>query len=249
MEQLKTVVITGAAKGIGATIAKEFASLGKFNICINYNHSEKEANELKEYISNKYKVNVNIYKADISDRIQVDNMIDNILRDYSSIDVVVNNAGICEYKLFTDITNTDLQNMINTNIIGTFNVTQSALKKYMIKKKDGVIINISSIWGIVGASCEVNYSISKSAIIGMTKALAKELSLSNIRVNAVAPGVIYTDMMKDFSKEELEDIKSDIPLNRIGNTEDVAGVVTFLASDKASYITGQVISPNGGYVI
>ena len=249
MDKLKTVIITGAAKGIGAAIAKEFAIIGGYNICINYNNSKKEAEKLKEYLSSNYNSNVTIYKADISNRDQVDKMIDNIISDYKSIDTVVNNAGICEYKLFTDITNTDMQNMINTNIIGTFNVTQSALKKYMINKKDGVIINISSIWGLVGASCEVNYSISKSAIIGMTKALAKELSLSNIRVNAVAPGVIYTDMMKDFSKEELEQIKSDIPLDRIGNVEDVSGVVTFLASDKAQYITGQVISPNGGYVI
>ena len=245
----KTILITGAAKGIGAAIAKEFASLNTYNICINYNTSEKEAIELKKELEEKYSVNVEIYKADISNREEVDSMVDKILSKFSSIDVLVNNAGICEYKLFTDITLDDMNKMINTSIIGNFNVTQSVLKKYMINKKQGNIINISSIWGMVGSSCEVNYSTSKAAIIGMSKALAKELSLSNIRVNVVAPGVIYTDMMKGFTDEELEMIKEDIPMNRIGETKDVAGVVKFLASDDAKYITGQVISPNGGYVM
>ena len=245
----KTILITGAAKGIGAAIAKEFASLNTYNICINYNTSEKEAIELKKELEEKYSVNVEIYKTDISNREEVDSMVDKILSKFSSIDVLVNNAGICEYKLFTDITLDDMNKMINTSIIGNFNVTQSVLKKYMINEKQGNIINISSIWGMVGSSCEVNYSTSKAAIIGMSKALAKELSLSNIRVNVVAPGVIYTDMMKGFSDEELEMIKEDIPMNRIGETKDVAGVVKFLASDDAKYITGQVISPNGGYVM
>ena len=245
----KTILITGAAKGIGAAIAKEFASLNTYNICINYNTSEKEAIELKKELEEKYSVNVEIYKADISNREEVDSMVDKILSKFSSIDVLVNNAGICEYKLFTDITLDDMNKMINTSIIGNFNVTQSVLKKYMINEKQGNIINISSIWGMVGSSCEVNYSTSKAAIIGMSKALAKELSLSNIRVNVVAPGVIYTDMMKGFTDEELEMIKEDIPMNRIGETKDVAGVVKFLASDDAKYITGQVISPNGGYVM
>ena len=245
----KTILITGAAKGIGAAIAKEFASLNTYNICINYNTSEKEAIELKKELEEKYNVNVEIYKTDISNREEVDSMVDKILSKFSSIDVLVNNAGICEYKLFTDITLDDMNKMIDTSIIGNFNVTQSVLKKYMINQKQGNIINISSIWGMVGSSCEVNYSTSKAAIIGMSKALAKELSLSNIRVNVVAPGVIYTDMMKGFSDEELEMIKEDIPMNRIGETKDVAGVVKFLASDDAKYITGQVISPNGGYVM
>lgn len=245
----KTILITGAAKGIGAAIAEKFAISREYNICINYNTSESEAIALKKQLQEKYLVDVEIYKADISIRKQVDEMVDNILDRFNSIDVLVNNAGICEYKLFTDITLDDINNMLNANIIGNFNVTQSCLKKYMINKKDGVIINISSVWGMVGAACEVNYSTSKAAIIGMTKALAKELALSNIRVNAIAPGVIYTDMMKSFSKEELEIIKDDIPINRIGDVHDVSGVVKFLASDDAKYITGQVISPNGGYVI
>ena len=245
----KTIVITGAAKGIGAAIAEEFAITKEYNVCINYNTSQTEATELKKYLEEKYSINVEIYKADVSNREEVDKMMDSILSRFYSIDVVVNNAGICEYKLFNDISLDDMQKMLNINVVGNFNIIQSALKKYMLNKKDGSIINISSIWGMVGASCEVNYSTSKAAIIGMSKALAKELALSNIRVNVVAPGVIYTDMMKGFSKEELDMIKEDIPMNRIGETKEVASVVKFLASDDSKYITGQVISPNGGYVI
>ena len=139
--------------------------------------------------------------------------------------------------------------MFQTNVMGVFHVSQSVLKKWMLHQKTGSIINVSSIWGMVGASCEVNYSTSKAAIIGMTKALAKELGLSNIRVNAVAPGAIQTDMLVGFSEEEIENMKEEIPLNRIGKPEDVANVVYFLASDESNYITGQVISPNGGMVI
>lgn len=243
----KTVIVTGGAKGIGEAIVREFA-LKEYNVCINYNTSEKKALELKKELFEKG-CNVDVFCADVSDRRKVDEMIDFTLSRFGSIDVVVNNAGICEYKLFTDITNEDLDNMLKSTVVGTFNVTQSALKKYMINKKDGVIINIASIWGMVGASCEVNYSTSKSAIIGMTKALAKELGPSNIRVNAVAPGAIYTDMMSNLTEEAIQSFKEEIPLNRIGKTEDISSIVEFLASNKGSYITGQVISPNGGIVI
>lgn len=243
----KTVIVTGGAKGIGAAIVKEFALHG-YNVCINYNTSEKKANELKKELLEQG-CNVETFCANVSDRQKVDEMIDFVIKRFGSIDVVVNNAGICEYKLFTDITNEDLDKMYNSTVVGTFNVTQSALKKYMINKKDGVIINIASIWGMVGASCEVNYSTAKSAIIGMTKALAKELGPSNIRVNAIAPGAIYTDMMADLSEETIESFKEEIPLNRIGKVEDISGIVAFLVSEKGSYITGQVISPNGGVVI
>lgn len=243
----KTVVITGAAKGIGAEIAREFAK-DNYNVCVNYNTSDEKAKALQEELKNQG-YEVTIYKADVGDRVQVDKMIDDILARYSSIDVVVNNAGICEYKLFTDLTEEDLQKMINVSVIGTFNVTQAALKKYMLNKKDGTIINISSIWGIVGSAMEVNYSTSKAAIIGMSKALAKELGPSNITVNVVAPGAIYTDMNSSFSEEEMNEFCEDVPLGRVGEVFEISGVVKFLASDKARYITGQVISPNGGVVI
>lgn len=243
----KTVIITGAAKGIGREIAKKFAKSG-YNVCINYNTSKKKAEELKDELDSLNLSSI-IYQADVSNREQVDKMIDTVLNTFHSIDVVVNNAGICEYKLFTDITNIDLQKMIDTSIVGTFNVTQSALKKYMLHKKCGSIINISSIWGIVGSSMEVNYSTSKAAIIGMSKALAKELGPSNITVNVVAPGAIKTDMNAEFSDDEMKEFCEEIPLGRIGKVEDIAGVVKFLASDASRYITGQVISPNGGIVM
>lgn len=243
----KTVLITGAAKGIGAQIARDFAKEG-YNILVNYNTSFDKAVMLKEELI-KLGGNVEIYQADVANREQVDKMIDFCISRFDSIDVLVNNSGICEYKLFTDITHEDLINMLNVSVVGCFNVTQSALKKYMLNKKNGVIINISSIWGIVGASCEVNYSTSKAAIIGMSKALAKELAPSNIRVNVVAPGAIFTDMISNLSKDDIEEFRKEIPLERIGKVEDISGLVTFLASDKASYITAQVISPNGGIVI
>lgn len=243
----KTVLITGGAKGIGRKIAEDFASLG-YNVCINYNTSEKEAISLKNRLAS-LGYSVLIIKADISKKEEVDKMIEEIIVNFGKIDVLVNNAGICNYDLFTDISDEDIKKIIDTNLIGTINVTKSVLNKSMIKNKSGNIINISSIWGIIGASCEVMYSLTKAGIIGFTKALAKELALSNIRVNAVAPGVIDTEMISNLKEVELNILKDEIPLGRIGNVEDVSNAVLFLALEKSSYITGQVISPNGGMVI
>lgn len=243
----KTVIITGAAKGIGKAIAKNFAISG-YNVCINYNTSEKEAKDLCKELADAG-CDVMIYKADITDRGQVDKMVDSVIATFGNIDVLVNNAGISEYKLFIDIDEKDLQRMLNVNILGTFNMCQSVLKKSMLPRKDGTIINISSIWGMVGASLEVAYSTSKAAIIGMSKALAKELAPSNITVNVVAPGAISTDMLKELSDEDMKVLEEEIPLGKIGKVEDVAATVKFLASYEARYITGQVISPNGGLVI
>lgn len=243
----KTVIITGAAKGIGRAIAKDFAYSG-YNVCINYNTSEEKAKELCQELA-KDGCNVIIYKADVTNRQEVDKMVDYVIGTFGNIDVLINNAGISEYKLFTDITQEDMEKMVNVNILGVFNTTQSVLKKSMLSRKDGIIINISSIWGMVGASLEVAYSTTKAAIIGMSKALAKELAPSNITVNVVAPGAISTDMISSLSKEDLEVLKEEIPLGKIGNVEDVAASVKFLASYEARYITGQVISPNGGLVI
>ncbi len=243
----KTVIITGAAKGIGRAIAKDFAYSG-YNVCINYNTSEEQAKELCQELA-KDGCNIIIYKADVTNRQEVDKMVDYVIGTFGNIDVLINNAGISEYKLFTDITQEDMEKMVNVNILGVFNTTQSVLRKSMLPRKDGTIINISSIWGMVGASLEVAYSTTKAAIIGMSKALAKELAPSNITVNVVAPGAISTDMISSLSKEDLEVLKEEIPLGKIGNVEDVAASVKFLASYEARYITGQVISPNGGLVI
>lgn len=243
----KTIIITGAAKGIGRAIAKDFAYSG-YNVCVNYNTSEKEAKELCDELA-KAGCSVIIYKADITKRDEVDKMVDYVIGTFGNIDVLVNNAGISEYKLFVDISQQELERMLNVNILGTFNMTQSVLKKSMLPRKDGTIINISSIWGMVGASLEVAYSTSKAAIIGMSKALAKELAPSNITVNVVAPGAISTDMLSTLSDEDMKVLKDGIPLGKIGAVEDVAASVKFLASYEARYITGQVISPNGGLVI
>ena len=242
----KTVFITGAAKGIGRKIAIDFARSGH-NVCINYNKSDDMALSLAKILDEE-KCTYIMLKGDISRREEVNNMVKTAIENFGRIDILVNNAGISEYKLFTDITNDDFMNMINVSIIGMFNITQEILKMSMIKNKYGKIVNMSSMWGQVGAACEVHYSTVKAGIIGFTKALAKEVSLSNITVNAVAPGVIDTDMISSFNDDEKKALIENIPLGRIGNVEDVSNLVLFLASDNANYITGQVVSPNGGMV-
>lgn len=240
----KTVIITGAAKGIGKEIAKKFA-YQNYNVLINYNTSENEAKELKEELLQKG-YNVDVYQADVSKRIEVDKMLEFCLLKFGSIDVIVNNAGICEYKLFLDIQENDLRKMFDVTLLGSFNLIQSALKKYMMKKKKGCIINISSIWGVIGASVESNYSTMKAGLNGMTKALAKELGPSNIRVNAITPGIIDTEMNNHLTQEEKQNFIAELPIERIGNAVDVANLATFLASEEASYITGAIIPVDGG---
>ena len=193
---------------------------------------------------------VEMFKADVSRRDEVDAMIEYVNKEFGGIDVVVNNAGISHVGLFDETTEEEFRRVIDVNLMGVFNVTQSALKECMLSKKDGVIINISSIWGISGASCEVAYSASKAGVIGLTKGLAKELAPSNITVNAIAPGAIATDMIyKEYSEQEIADIEKDIPMGRLGTPIEIANLALYLASDNARYITGQVISPNGGMVI
>ena len=241
----KTALVTGGAKGIGAAICRELANMG-YNLAVNYNSSYEAAQSLKNELSQL--VDVDIYKADVSDSIQVADMLDNIKKDFGGVDVLVNNAGIAQQALFTDITDEMWQRMIGTNLTGTFNCCRSVLP-YMINQKNGVIINITSMWGQVGASMEVHYSAAKAGVIGLTKALAKEVGLSGIRVNAVSPGVVLTDMMARFSDEDKAVLKDETPLNRLGTPEDIAHMVAFLCSDKAEFITGQVIPVNGGFVI
>lgn len=244
----KTVLVTGGARGIGKEIVKKFAE-NDYNVLINYNQSEKMAEMLyKELVDKGY--NVKIFKANVASREEVREMISYCLREFKSIDIVVNNAGKTDTNIFTEITSSKWNEIIDINLNGVFNVSQEALRRYMINAKNGSIINISSIDGISGSSCEVAYSASKSAVIGMTKALAKELAMSNITVNAIAPGAIITDMLEDnYSEEDLEVVKQEIPMKRFGTPKEIAELVYFLASENARYITGQVISPNGGSVI
>ncbi|MGL6107461.1 elongation factor P 5-aminopentanone reductase [Romboutsia sp.] len=242
----KTVLITGSSRGIGRATAILFAK-NNYNVVINYNKSEKEANELYNTLTEKG-LSVRVFKADISKRYEVNSMVNFCIGEFGKIDVLVNNAGISTDKLFTDLSDEDWDEMMNVNLNGVFYSTQKALQ-YMIPEHSGKIINISSIWGLVGGSYEVHYSTSKAAIIGMTKALAKELGPSNIQVNCVAPGVIQTDMLNNVSQEILDMLRDETPLMRLGTPDDIANCILFLADDKSNFITGQVISPNGGFVI
>ena len=239
----KVILVTGASRGIGNNIAR---TLAQENIVIaNYNKSQNEAIKLKEDLK-KENINIDIIKADVSKRNEVKDMIKQILEKYGKIDVLINNAGISQYKLFTDISDEDWDNIININLKSNFIVTQEVVKN-MISRKNGLIINISSIWGVTGAAMEVAYSTSKAGIIGLTKSLAKELGPSNIRVNAIAPGMIDTSMNSKFSDEEIKDIKEEIPLEKIGKPEEVTKCIKWLLED--TYTTGQVISINGGWNI
>lgn len=241
---MKTIIVTGGSRGIGKCLVENLAKDG-FNVVLNYNKSEKNAKQIKkELLDQGY--NVEIYKADISKREEVNKLIEFTLRKFKNIDILINNAGIAKLELFTDITDKDWDEMISTNLNSVFYTTQAVLGN-MINNKKGCIINISSIWGIVGASCEVSYSVSKAGINGMTKALAKELGPSNIRVNAIAPGIINTEMNNSIDEVIKKELKEETPLNRIGEPIDIYRCVKWLIEDE--FTTGQIISPNGGYVI
>lgn len=245
MNNKKTALVTGGARGIGAEICRALAKDG-FAIALNYSSSSESALLLQEELSKI--TEVQIFKADVSDSEQVKNMFSDIKTVFGGVDVLVNNAGIAQQALFTDITDDMWQKMLGVNLTGVFNCCREALK-YMINEKSGSIVNIASMWGETGGSLEVHYSAAKAGVIGLTKALAKEVGLSGITVNAVSPGVIMTDMTSQFSKEDLEVLKDETPLNTLGQPKNVADAVSFLVSDKASFITGQVLSVNGGFVI
>ena len=240
----EVAIVTGASKGIGREITKELAQEG-IQVIANYNKSEKEAKSLQEELAKK-NIKLDIFKADVSKREEAKKLISYALEKYGKIDILINNAGISEYKLFTDETDEDWNRVINTNLYSAFIMSQEASYN-MIHNKKGCIINISSIWGIVGGALEVLYSISKAGLDGMTKALAKELGPSNIRVNSIAPGMINTKMNSKFTKQEIEEIKEEIPLEKIGEPSDIAKCVKWLIKD--TYTTGQVISINGGWII
>ncbi len=236
----KIAIITGASRGIGREIAKTLAR-EKIKVIANYYNSEKQAIELQKELKQE-NIEIDIIKADVSKREDVKKLVKFAIEKYGKIDILVNNAGISEYKLFSDETDEDWNRVINTNLYSAFAMCQEVIPN-MIYNKSGCIINISSIWGLVGASLEVIYSVSKAGMDGLTKALAKELGPSNIRVNSIAPGAIDTDM----TQEEWKELKEEIPMERIGLPEDIAKCVKWLIED--SYTTGQVISINGGWVI
>ena len=240
----KVIVVTGGSRGIGAEIVKLLAKSGH-NVILNYNKSEECAQNVEKELTKQGKA-VDIFKADISKSEEAKKLIQFALNKYGRIDVLINNAGISQSKLFTDITDEDWQNMIANNLSSAFYCSREAAKN-MIHNKQGLIINISSIWGLTGASMEVHYSTAKAGMIGLTKALAKELGTSNIRVNAIAPGIIDTDMVKGYSKDEIKEIENEIPLEKIGTASNIAKCVKWLIED--DYTTGEVISINGGWYI
>lgn len=242
----ETVIVTGASRGIGKACALAFGKSG-VNVIINYTKSKEKAEELCEDIS-KLGGRALPFCADVADRKAVDEMIAFAHSNFGSISTLINNAGIAEQIMFCDITEEKWDRMFNVDVKGVYNCIQAALPD-MIHNKSGRIINISSMWGITGASCEVHYSAAKAAVIGMTKALAKELGPSGITVNAIAPGVISTEMNGNISEEIMSELKEETPIGRIGTPEDIAETALFLASPKASFITGEVISVNGGFVI
>jgi len=243
---MKTVLITGASRGIGRAIAKAFARDG-YAVAINFNKSLEAAKVLEEEIVSNSGV-AKIFQADVSDASQVEQMHRKVVETMGDVDVLVNNAGIAPKQgLFTDFSEVDMKTVFETDIFGMMNCARVIIPG-MVRKKYGKIINISSVWGICGGSCEVLYSSAKAAVNGFTKSLAKELAPSGINVNCVAPGFIDTDMNAHLTDEDKVAFCEDVPLGRIGKAEEVAESVLFLASDSASYITGQVLSVDGGMV-
>lgn len=238
----KTAIITGASGGIGSAIARELSDKG-YNLILHYYKNYDAVEKLGREIGNAY-----IMQADLKNEEEAASLSDKAYSLFGGIDLLVNNSGVAETALFQDFKKEDYDRIFDTNVLGTFNASKAVIP-YMLKKHSGSIINISSIWGICGASMEVLYSASKAAIIGFTKALAKELGPSGIRVNAIAPGVIETKMLSNLSEEDLNILKEETPLMRTGVPSDVAKSVAFIASEDASFITGQVLSPNGGFVI
>lgn len=240
---MQTALITGASRGIGSEIARQLAKNG-FRVIVNYNASERDAQSLILELNNTNSINCIAVQADVSDRAQVEAMF----AVAGGIDVLINNAGIAQQKLFTDITEQDWDTMFDIDVKGVFHCCQCALP-YMIHQKRGKIINISSMWGQVGASCEVHYSAAKAAVIGLTKSLAKEVGPSGIQVNCIAPGVIQTEMNAHLDESTMKELKEETPLGVIGTTEDIANAVSFLAGEKSNFITGQVLGVNGGIII
>lgn len=242
---MKTALVTGASRGIGAAIAFELARAG-YAVAVNYATNKDAA----ESVIGKIAENGGVakgYKADISNADEVARLFEDVSAELGEIEVLVNNAGVAHIGLLQDMTDDEIQRLVGVDLLGAIYCSKEAVKR-MVKLHNGVIINISSMWGEVGASCEAVYSACKAGVIGLTKALAKEVGPSGIRVNCVSPGVIATDMNAELDDETMQSLCEETPLLRIGSANDVASTVAFLASDEASFITGQVLSVNGGII-
>lgn len=242
----KCALITGATRGIGKQIAITLAKQG-YNIALNYRKENEELENTKKEIE-KIGVQILAVKGDVANFEDCENFVKQVIERFGQIDVLVNNAGITKDMLLMRMKKEDFEQVIDTNLVGTFNVTKN-VEPYMMKARSGRIINISSVVGISGNAGQTNYSASKAGIIGFTKSLAKEIASRNILVNAVAPGFIETNMTDVLKDDVKQEIAKNIPLKRMGTTQDVANVVKFLASDDSSYITGQVINVDGGMLM
>ena len=240
----KTAIITGGTRGIGAACSQRLYDMG-CNVVLVYSADDACANK---FTQGKDLTRIMLVKADVSDFDAMQQMGQKAIQKFGSVDILINNAGIASQKMINDISQYEWDRMFAVNAKGCFNCVKAVLDS-MIHNKYGRIINISSVWGQTGASCEVHYSASKAAVIGFTKALAKELAPSGITVNCISPGVIDTDMNSHLGKEVLNELAYETPVGRIGTADDVANAVEFLASDKSSFVTGQIIGVNGGFVI
>lgn len=241
---MKNIIVTGGSRGIGKCLVENLAKEGH-NVILNYNKSKKQAEQVKKSLEEQG-LKIEIFKADVSNREEVKRLIKFAIKNMGNVDVLINNAGIAKLQMFQDVTEETWNEIMDTNLKSVYYTIQEVLPN-MINQKSGCIINISSIWGIVGASCEAVYSASKAGMDAITKSLAKELGPSNIRVNSIAPGVINTDMNSSLDEKIKEEIKKETPLEKIGDPIDIYRCAKWLIEDE--FTTGQVISVNGGYVI
>lgn len=238
---MRTVLITGGSRGIGKAMVEYFAANG-YSVAFTYKSSEIEAKNLAEATG------ALAIRADSADKVQVRIAVNTVIDAFGHIDCLINNAAISSFSLFTDLTLEDWNNIVGVNLTGAFLYSKAVIPS-MVSRKSGRIINISSMWGIVGSSCEVHYSTTKAGLIGMTKALAKELGPSGITVNAIAPGLIDTDMNGSLSEDDLQSVIDDTPVMRIGKPIDVARAAYFLCEDGSSFITGEVMNLSGGFIM
>ena len=243
---MKTALVTGSSRGIGRAVARELAHQG-WAVGINYLHREDKAQELVEELT-AAGCQAAAFQADVADGAAVASMVKELGETFSPVELVVNNAGVAGQSLFQDISDEMWNRYLAVNLGGARNTIQAVLP-HMLHEKAGCIVNISSIWGLRGASCEVAYACTKAALVGLTRSLALELAPSHIRVNCVAPGVINTDMVQVLGQETLDELAKETPLGRLGTPEDIAYAVSFFASERAGFITGQVLTADGGFIV